>query len=78
MGGVLDSMTLNELRELYNNGTLKKLYYSGYITAKPLMVVQFHNYKDAHKNTSKTEIVRDLSIIFDVSESTVWNYLRAV
>lgn len=68
-------MTLQELRELYNDGTLKRLFVSGFITVKPLLLVEFHNYIEARKNLKVSDLVFDLSLAFKISERTVYRYL---
>ena len=75
MGGRSVDMDLQELRTLYNNGTLQKLFKAGFVTVKPLLIVEFYNYMEA-KKLNKTDAVRETSIIFHLGESTIWKYLK--
>ena len=71
-------LSIEELRNLYNEGILNKMFVSGYITVKPILQVEFLNYIEARKNIKKSHLVIELSVAYNLGVSTVWKYLKDI
>lgn len=70
---------INELKELKANGMLTKLYKSGVVNQKAMVLIEvealYEKYKDTHKSC---EIVNLISDELNKSIRSVWQYLQEI